>query len=385
MASLTKTLTIALAGVLALGLSGLGVTAAFGKDITLVVDGQSIPVSLVHGSVSELLATQHVTLDVHDRVEPGLNELVTNGMVVNVSHARPVRLTLNGQQGVFWTFATTVGQAVADLGLSEKSVKISTALQTPIPLTGYAFSIDTGHDVVVRAGGSEYTIHAFGTVVAALRSAGLTFDDDDLVEPAREESLRDGMEISLVGVTVETITRDAEIPFAINNTNDADKPKGQVSVSTRGQVGLRWETVVQTLHDGQVVAEVVIAESVIREPVTQVQTSGTKVPPPTPVVPASQAQEIAQEMLLARGWGEDQFSCLVNLWNRESGWRVNASNSYSGAYGIPQALPGSKMASAGADWQTNPATQITWGLGYISGRYGTPCGAWNYFLNVGWY
>ncbi|MCY7287980.1 MAG: G5 domain-containing protein, partial [Cryobacterium sp.] len=73
------------------------------------------------------------------------------------------------------------------------------------------------------------------------------------------------------------------------------------------------------------------------------------------------------------------------LWNKESGWRVNAENSSSGAYGIPQALPGSKMATAGDDWQTNPATQIQWGLGYISGRYGTPCGAWAHSSDVGWY
>ena len=84
-------------------------------------------------------------------------------------------------------------------------------------------------------------------------------------------------------------------------------------------------------------------------------------------------------------WGDDEFACLVALWNKESGWRVGAYNAGSGAYGIPQALPGSKMASAGADWETNPATQITWGLGYISGRYGTPCGAWGHSQAKGWY
>jgi hypothetical protein len=96
------------------------------------------------------------------------------------------------------------------------------------------------------------------------------------------------------------------------------------------------------------------------------------------------AQATARGMLAARGWGDDQFSCLVSLWNKESGWRVNAANP-SGAYGIPQALPGSKMASAGADWQTSAATQISWGLGYISGRYGTPCGAWQHSQSNGWY
>ena len=97
------------------------------------------------------------------------------------------------------------------------------------------------------------------------------------------------------------------------------------------------------------------------------------------------AQAIAYEMVLARGWGDDQFACLVALWNKESGWRVNAYNAGSGAYGIPQALPGGKMASAGADWETNPATQISWGLGYIGGRYGTPCGAWDHSQRTGWY
>ncbi|WP_395640909.1 lytic transglycosylase domain-containing protein [Pseudolysinimonas sp.] len=97
------------------------------------------------------------------------------------------------------------------------------------------------------------------------------------------------------------------------------------------------------------------------------------------------AQAIAYDMLLARGWDDSQYECLVALWNRESHWNVYAHNTSSGAYGIPQALPGDKMASAGADWQTNPATQITWGLGYISGRYGTPCGAWEHSERKGWY
>ena len=96
------------------------------------------------------------------------------------------------------------------------------------------------------------------------------------------------------------------------------------------------------------------------------------------------AQAIGHDMVIARGWGEDQFACLVALFNRESGWNVYAANP-SGAYGIPQALPGSKMATAGADWATNPATQITWGLGYIAARYGTPCGAWGHSQSAGWY
>jgi Transglycosylase SLT domain len=80
-----------------------------------------------------------------------------------------------------------------------------------------------------------------------------------------------------------------------------------------------------------------------------------------------------------------QYQCLVLLWNRESGWNYLAKNPSSGAYGIPQSLPGTKMASAGADWATNPQTQIRWGVSYINSRYGTPCSAWAHSESVGWY
>lgn len=97
------------------------------------------------------------------------------------------------------------------------------------------------------------------------------------------------------------------------------------------------------------------------------------------------AKAIAYGMVQGMGWNESEYNCLVALWDRESNWNVYAYNPSSGAYGIPQSLPGDKMAAAGADWQTNPATQISWGIGYISGRYGTPCGAWAHSETVGWY
>jgi len=90
-------------------------------------------------------------------------------------------------------------------------------------------------------------------------------------------------------------------------------------------------------------------------------------------------------LMLDAGFKISQFSCLEKLWEKESGWNHKAENRSSGAYGIPQALPGDKMKSAGSDWESNPATQIEWGLGYIEGRYGTPCSAWAHSQDVGWY
>jgi hypothetical protein len=113
------------------------------------------------------------------------------------------------------------------------------------------------------------------------------------------------------------------------------------------------------------------------------QTGAPLVPSGPPPNPAS-AQGIAYKLLPSFGFSTNQFGCLNDIFSRESGWRYNAENA-SGAYGIPQALPGSKMASAGPNWQTNPTTQIKWGLGYIKGRYGTPCKAWAAWQVQGWY
>jgi len=115
-----------------------------------------------------------------------------------------------------------------------------------------------------------------------------------------------------------------------------------------------------------------------------VSTGGGSAPAAGTPDPGS-AKAIAYGMVQARGWGEDQYNCLVSLWQKESGWNTFAANKSSGAYGIPQALPGSKMGSAGGDWATNPATQITWGLGYITARYGDPCGAYGASQSKGWY
>jgi len=96
-------------------------------------------------------------------------------------------------------------------------------------------------------------------------------------------------------------------------------------------------------------------------------------------------QTIAHAMVLRRGWSESEWNCLNALWTRESGWNVYATNSSSGAYGIPQALPATKMATAGSDYRTNPVTQITWGLGYIATSYGSPCAALGHSNATGYY
>ena len=116
-------------------------------------------------------------------------------------------------------------------------------------------------------------------------------------------------------------------------------------------------------------------------PVSRQQMSGQV----TESVEATDPRDIAIQLMADYGWGMDEFSCLDSLYVSESNWEHTATNPYSGAYGIPQSLPAEKMASAGADWRTNPATQIEWGLDYIRSSYGTPCSAWSFKQGNNWY
>lgn len=116
-------------------------------------------------------------------------------------------------------------------------------------------------------------------------------------------------------------------------------------------------------------------------PVTKQDVSGAV----SETVEATDPRDIAMGMLGDFGWSSDQFSCLDSLWLSESNWNPYASNSSSGAYGIPQSLPGEKMASIAPDWRTNPATQIRWGLTYIQSSYGSPCSAWYFKEGHNWY
>jgi hypothetical protein len=127
-------------------------------------------------------------------------------------------------------------------------------------------------------------------------------------------------------------------------------------------------------------------QSAAQQPAAQQASTPQAAPASKPAekVPSGSAEQIAQQLLAQDGWA-GQFGCLYSLWERESGWNMYAENPSSGAYGIPQSLPGSKMASAGSDWATDAATQIRWGLSYIRSVYGSPCGAWSHEESSGWY
>jgi hypothetical protein len=188
-----------------------------------------------------------------------------------------------------------------------------------------------------------------------------------------------------------TVTAIALLVITGQPGSGSDPLGAAVAQISAGKSGLALASARQKviLQTAATEAFTVTSQPKISSPSSPVSSSGGGTSGVSPVVSApapnpGTAQSIAYGLLSSYGFSTSQWGCLDNLWNAESGWRYNAENA-SGAYGIPQALPGSKMATAGPDWLTNPTTQIKWGLTYIKNTYGTPCGAWNHEGAYGWY
>lgn len=191
-------------------------------------------------------------------------------------------------------------------------------------------------------------------------------------------------------ITEKTIVEVQSIPFETvtkNVANGASETKDQVLQEGKEEVTYR----VKYQNDVEI-ERTEISSVVLEEPVNKIvqvrakQTTSRSSSSRTYISGSvAEYQAYARARCSAYGWSSADFNCLVALWNKESKWNPNAYNASSGAYGIPQALPASKMATAGTDYRTNYKTQINWGLSYISSRYGSPSAAWSHSKSTGWY
>jgi len=188
-----------------------------------------------------------------------------------------------------------------------------------------------------------------------------------------------------VEVTTETVENTLE--HGSVEKSDPSELKGTKKVVTQGADGTELVSYNIKSVDGVEVDREESISVVVDQPTDEVVSVGTATAPSVPTTTNTGSTRAIGKALAEDiyGWSGEQWDCLNALWTRESGWRTSAHNSSSGAHGIPQALPGSKMASYGSDWATNPSTQIKWGLAYVKSRYGTPCGGWSAFQSKGWY
>jgi uncharacterized protein YabE (DUF348 family) len=366
-----------------------GATSAFAvlhKDVTVDVDGRTHHVEAFGRTVGDVLAGAGVHVGDRDLVAPDVRDPVSSGAEIVVRHGRSIDVEVDGTPKKVWTTALTVGEAVDDLGIRERDIRLSASRSAPLGRDLLRVSTQKTIHLVVD-GQVIDGLSSGDTVRDALRDIGLVLEEGDQLSVPLDATAVDGLVVLVTRARTDGSTVKETVPFGTKQVDDAGIAKGEKVVVTPGRVGVRTTTYQLDVVGGVVVGRTALASIITVAPVDQVVHVGTMVlPDPAKIkVDPGSAQAIGRELAAARGWGDQQFACLVELWNRESGWRVNAGNKSSGAYGIPQALPGSKMASVASDWRTNPATQITWGLNYIANRYGTPCNADAKQRSQGWY
>ena len=215
------------------------------------------------------------------------------------------------------------------------------------------------------------------------------------IDIAEKEQINDNIDEiaeNYENIEEQILTVEEEIPFE-TVTKDVSNGNGDTTnkIIQVGKNGIKEVTYKVLYKNGEEISREEVSSKVIQEPVNQIVQIQSRIVTSRSGIRSTvsgsvaEYQSYAAEMCSSYGWSQTDFECLVSLWNKESGWNPNAYNAFSGAYGIPQAMPGYKMASAGSDYQTNYKTQINWGLNYIKNRYGTPQNAWYHSQSTGWY
>jgi uncharacterized protein YabE (DUF348 family) len=395
----------------ALAVSGGAVAYADArKTVTLDVDGTVTTLSTFAGSVQGLLDDRGVRLGDHDVVTPAPGRSLAEGADVVVRYGRELTVQADGKQRTTWVTALDADEALN--ALADRGSDVALVASRSADRAELGLRLDAHGPVAVLADHKTHVVdNGRDGLDAVLAEAKVKLDGDDTVRildladaglPAadRKAAAAQGAGVAVVvqRVVTKKVTKTRPVAFHTTTRKVDSLYKGESKVVRQGKDGER--TIVQSVQtvDGQVTARKTVSNKVTTRPVTKIVAKGTKARPAAPksssassgssssgVSMSGSPRAIGQRLAAARGWTGSQWTCLDNLFQRESGWNPHAMNPSSGAYGIPQALPGSKMGTVAGDWRTNPATQITWGLNYIASVYGTPCGAWGHSQATNWY
>ena len=291
----------------------------------------------------------------------------------------------NGNSLTIKTDAKTVEEAIgrAKIDLADADI-VDPARTEKINADNYHINIYRARPVIVTDGTiKKYLMSASYDRETVAKQAGFTVYDGDKIELKEDQSniLETGLTETY---TIKhgggaTITVEEEIPYAEKTEPDSSLDAGQQKVKQIGELGTRVTTYKVKFKDGVEVERVKVSEKVTKEPVEKITAVGTRVAGVT----ANPDRATCEAWMRAAGISEGDMEVAYTLIWHESKCRYNARNASSGAYGIPQSLPGSKMAAAGADWETNPVTQIRWMISYVNGRYGGWQQAWSFWNCIG--
>lgn len=300
-----------------------------------------------------------------------------------VEEAKYVTFYDDGDKLTVKTEAHTVGEALERAGIEIGDGDIvDPGIETDINANNYHINIYRARPVVVKDGlVDKYLMTASYDAKMIAKEAGLTVYDGDEVAMVPNAGFLENGAATVYELTRNggrTITEEVEIPYTEETVKDEAMENGKSEIRQLGEVGMKRVYYNVLYVDNVEVSREMVKEEVVREPVARVTAVGAKrsLPP---------ASGTCADWARQAGVSEADLATAVDLIYHESGCRVDARNAHSGAYGIPQALPGTKMAAYGADWETNPITQIKWMIGYVNGRYGGWSQAANWWYSHGWY
>jgi uncharacterized protein YabE (DUF348 family) len=297
------------------------------KSLTLSVDGQSTQVRSMAGTVGGVLEAKGIELSSRDQVVPSVDAAVKSGDTITVRFARKLIVTVDGVQKEFWTTATTVDQALKDLGLRADGAVLSVSRSQAIGRKGLNLALTTPKDVTLTVAGSSKSLTTTAPTVAdLLQDEGVAITDKDRINPGKDAPITAGLAVVVNKVEVKEVTETEDIAFGTTETQDGNLYTDQSRVVTAGTVGQRSVVREQVIVDGAVESSTEKSSSVVKEAVAQVVAKGTKArPAPEPVVyNAGNTSGAGINLANAAMW--DRVAQCESGGN----WSINTGNGYYG-------------------------------------------------------
>jgi len=337
-------------------------------------------------TLRQVFKETNVTLDKNDIVEPGLDEtLVTSNYQVNIYRARPIVIVDGPARQLVMSAYQTPKQIAEHAGVTLRDEDKATLQMTHNMIRDGASEqmiIDRALPVRLTLYGKENTVYTQATTVEQfMREKDITLGKKDTISKSRSAEITANMKLDIWRNGKQTATKEEAIPFEVEQVQDANHEVGYRQVKTPGVKGKKMVTYEIVMRNGHEVSRKAIQTVVTKQPSKQVEVVGIKVNLPS---------GSHEDWMAAAGISSGDFGYVNYIVEHEGGWapckvQGGAINcAYSGylGYGLVQATPGDKMASAGGDWRTNPITQLRWATGYAIGRYGSWSGAYNYWLSA---
>lgn len=359
---------------------------AGGFDTTaqLYVDSQTMNIASNAKTVKEVIDAAGVTLGQKDIVEPSLETEITDGYKINVYRAVPVKIQDKGANIEIETAQKTADGITKEAGLAlnpeDNHQIVASDISVEDLKPGLTLKVDRAETINLNLYGAVTQQRTQANSVGEfLEEKAIVLQSGDSLVQSLEKEIVSGMTIEVRNDSREVQVVEEEIPMPEDIIKDVNKDTGYRQVQSPGYAGRKIVTYEIKKVNGQEASRTVVTEEVIKPALKQTTIVGAK------KVVTSRVSGSSRDWLSAAGIPESQWGYVDHIITKESGWNYTAQNRSSGAYGLCQSLPGSKMASAGADWKTNPITQLRWCNSYANARYGGWAGAYNFWLAKRWW